>query len=106
MATPTPKAKTRTYYGEYTLKHWIDLILSKNIILPKYQRSFVWEPNDVKKLMYSLDRGSFVPSITIAYDSESNTILDGQQRLTSLLLACLNRYPAKDSLLGLGRPLL
>jgi hypothetical protein len=96
MATPTPKAKTRTYYGEYTLKHWIDLILSKNIILPKYQRSFVWEPNDVKKLMYSLDRGSFVPSITIAYDSGSNTILDGQQRLTSLLLACLNRYPAKD----------
>ena len=96
MATPTPKAKTRTYYGEYTLKHWIDLILSKNIILPKYQRSFVWEPNDVKKLMYSLDRGSFVPSITIAYDSESNTILDGQQRLTSLLLACLDRYPAKD----------
>lgn len=96
MATPTPKAKTRTYYGEYTLKHWIDLILSKNIILPKYQRSFVWEPNDVKKLMYSLDRGSFVPSITIAYDSGSNTILDGQQRLTSLLLACLNRYPVKD----------
>lgn len=97
MATPTPKAKTRTYYGEYTLQHWIDLILSKNIILPEYQRSFVWEPNDVKKLMYSLDRGFFVPSITIAYDSGSNTILDGQQRLTSLLLACLNRYPAKDN---------
>jgi Protein of unknown function DUF262. len=100
MPTSTAKAKTRTYYGEYTLKHWIDLILSKNIILPRYQRSFVWEPNDVKKLMYSLDRGSFVPSITIAYDSGSNTILDGQQRLTSLLLACLNRYPVKDHFLN------
>lgn len=94
MAITTPK--TRTYYGEYTLEHWINLILSKNIVLPEYQRSFVWEPSDVKKLMYSLDRGSFVPSITIAYDSGSNTILDGQQRLTSLLLACLNGYPVKD----------
>ena len=30
--------KNKIYYGEYTLKHWIDLILTGNIILPKYQR--------------------------------------------------------------------
>lgn len=35
--------KNKVYYGEYTLKHWIDLILTENIILPKYQRFFVWD---------------------------------------------------------------
>lgn len=95
MAITTPK--TRTYYGEYTLKHWIDLILSGNIVLPDYQRSFAWDEGDVKKLISSLSRGAFVPPITIAHDSGTNTILDGQQRLTSLLLTCLNCFPRKDA---------
>lgn len=95
MAITTPK--TRTYYGEYTLKHWIDLMLSGNIVLPEYQRSFAWDEGDVKKLISSLSRGAFVPPITIAHDSGANTILDGQQRLTSLLLTCLNCFPKKDA---------
>ena len=28
-------SKNKVYYGEYTLKHWIDLILSNNIVLPE-----------------------------------------------------------------------
>ena len=95
---PISESKTRTYYGEYTLKHWIDLLLSGNIVLPEYQRSFAWDEGDVKKLISALSRGAFVPPITIAHDSGINTILDGQQRLTSLLLACLNRYPIKEAI--------
>ena len=79
---------TRVYYGEYTLKHWIELMLKKNIILPKYQRSFVWEENDVQRLIQSLENGQFVQPITIAYANEGNIILDGQQRLTSILAIC------------------
>lgn len=37
------RMENKVYYGEYSLKHWIDLILSKNIELPEYQRYFVWE---------------------------------------------------------------
>ena len=29
---------TRVYYGEYSLSHWIELVLTQNIILPEYQR--------------------------------------------------------------------
>ena len=97
MATPTPKAKTRTYYGEYTLKHWIDLILSKNIILPKYQRSFAWKDDKIKRFILSLYRGEYVPPVIIAAGQENeeraNLILDGQQRLTSILLAALKCVP-------------
>ena len=32
----------RTYYGEYSLAYWIQMILKRNIVLPEYQRTFVW----------------------------------------------------------------
>lgn len=39
--------ENKIYYGEYTLKHWIKLILNGNIILPEYQRHFVWRERDL-----------------------------------------------------------
>lgn len=93
-------SKNKVYYGEYTLKHWIDLILSKNIILPEYQRLFVWDKNKVIKLIDSFSKDCFVPPVTIgSYKKDSkqlNLIIDGQQRLTSLLLAYLSIYPKED----------
>jgi hypothetical protein len=83
----------RVYYGEYSLKHWIDLILKKNIILPKYQRYFVWNAEDVKKLIEAFKDKLFVPPVTIGAYENQNLILDGQQRLTSILLAYLGLYP-------------
>lgn len=92
--------KTRVYYGEYTLRHWLNLMLTRNIDLPDYQRSFVWGENDVKRMMESLEFGQFVPPVTIAHfndgNESKNLILDGQQRLTSLLLAYLGRMPIKE----------
>ncbi len=92
----------RIYYGEYTLKHWIDLMLKKNIVLPPYQRSFVWDENAVFRFVKSLKEHQFIPPVTIAHfttDEQVNTnyILDGQQRLTSILLAFLGYYPNKEN---------
>lgn len=83
----------RIYYDEYTLKYWIDLIFKGNIILPEYQRTFVWEKGEVIKLMLSLKNDFFVPPITIGFYNGQNLIIDGQQRITSLLLAFLKIYP-------------
>jgi hypothetical protein len=100
MATSTAKAKTRTYYGEYTLKHWIDLILSKDIILPDYQRSFAWKEDKIKRFILSLHEREYVPPVIIAAGQENgksvNLILDGQQRLTSILLAALKCVPNRE----------
>lgn len=89
----------KVYYGEYTLKHWIKLMLTGCIILPDYQRHFVWQERDVKRLILSLKEGQFVQPVTIAlYDdgiNKHNLIIDGQQRLTSLLLAYLGFFPDK-----------
>ena len=92
--------KTKVYYGEYSLRHWLDLMLSRNIVLPEYQRYFVWEEPDVIRLMESLESGQFVMPVTIAHYKASkenkNLILDGQQRLTSILLAFLGFMPIKN----------
>lgn len=94
--------ENRIYYGEYSLKHWIDMILKKKISLPEYQRSFVWSDKAVNRFIKSLKEKQFIPPVTIAHykiendDAETNYILDGQQRLTSLLLATINSFPDKN----------
>lgn len=91
--------ENKVYYGEYTLKHWINMMLTGNIVLPDYQRHFVWREKDVKRLLQSLSDGQFVQPVTIALyndgTTKQNLILDGQQRLTSLLLAYLGYFPNK-----------
>ena len=57
---------TRVYYGEYSLSHWIELVLTRNIILPEYQRSFVWFPKDVKSMVKSFKKHQYVQPVTIA----------------------------------------
>lgn len=89
--------KNKVFYGEYSLKHWINLLLTGNIILPKYQRSFVWEKQNVIKLIESIADEHFIPSVTIGSYENRNLIIDGQQRLTSILLAYLGIYPNKES---------
>ena len=91
--------ENRVYYGEYSLSHWIKLILKENIKLPKYQRGFVWEENKVKELIEALKKKQFVPPVTIGAfrkdNEKENYILDGQQRLTSILLAYFDIFPNK-----------
>lgn len=90
---------SRTYYGEYSLEHWIKLMCTKNIGLPQYQRSFVWDEKDVKRLISSMKDGQFVQPVTIALNCNSddsgykNLILDGQQRLSAILLAYYGVFP-------------
>lgn len=96
--------ESRVYYGEYSLKHWINLLLKRNIVLPDYQRSFVWDEKDIRRLIKSLGEGQFVQPVTIANynceDKEQNLLLDGQQRLTSILLSYLGYIPDKEKFLS------
>lgn len=89
----------RVFYGEYSLEHWIDLILKQNVILPDYQRYFVWNEKKVVTLIDTFKKKQFVPPVTIGAfkigTTNQNLLLDGQQRLTSILLAYLGLYPDK-----------
>ena len=77
----------KVYYGEYSLKRWLDLILNGNITLPPYQRYFVWQESQVLKLIKSIKNGYYLPAVTIGNsknpltNKKENMVLDGQQRL-------------------------
>lgn len=81
-------------------------MLKKNIGLPQYQRSFVWGERDVKRLISSMKDGQFVQPVTIALNRDSddsgykNLILDGQQRLSAVLLAFLRLFPKCSQSIG------
>lgn len=93
----------KVYYGEYTLKHWIELLIKKDLVLPPYQRSFVWSESQVKGFIEGLQTDVFVPPVTIGVcnigGENHNLILDGQQRLSSILLSYFGVYPKKDAFL-------
>lgn len=90
----------KIYYGEYSLAYWIELILTKQLVLPPYQRYFVWSKEKLKTLVDSIINNRFVPPVTIGSfikdGKRINYIIDGQQRLTSILLAYLNRFPNRE----------
>ena len=75
-------------------------MLTKKIVLPRYQRHFVWNITDVKEMIESLKEKRFVPPVTIGSfnkdEKKQNLIIDGQQRLTSILLAYLGIFPDKE----------
>lgn len=69
----------KVYYGEYSLKHWIDLMLSGNITLPEYQRSFVWKESAVKDFIKAIGKKEFVPPVILGnFEDKNNYIIDGQ----------------------------
>lgn len=91
----------KIFYGEYTLYHWIELLLQRNIVLPDYQRSIAWKKELVENFLKKLKGGIFVPPVIIgslehSVSNNQNIILDGQQRLTSILLGYLGIYPKED----------
>jgi uncharacterized protein with ParB-like and HNH nuclease domain len=94
----------KVYYGEYSLKHWIELMLKGNIMLPWYQRSFVWGKGQIEQLVETLNNNQFIPPVIIGAVRENgewkNYILDGQQRLTSILFAKINKYIDKKEYLS------
>lgn len=93
--------------------HWVEMILSNDIVLPDYQRSFVWHDKDIKRMLKSISEDQFIQPVTIAlYPANANSpkrnlIIDGQQRLTTVLLAYIGYMPdlskfAKDDTLATG----
>lgn len=92
--------RNRVYFGSYTLEHWLKLLRTRDIILPEYQRHFVWEKSRMSKLADAIKNDLFIPPITIGSFNNNgkteNLIIDGQQRLTSILLAYLGLFPQKE----------
>lgn len=65
-------SNNKVYYGEYSLKRWIELILKGGIVLPPYQRFFVWKEEQTVKLLKSIKDYNYLPAVTIGIGKSRN----------------------------------
>jgi hypothetical protein len=67
------------------------------IILPPFQRNYVWDQKRASKLIESLILGLPVPQIFL-YEKSKNSflVIDGQQRLLTIYYFIKNRFPNAD----------
>lgn len=54
--------KNRVHYGEFTLDYWLEQLISGGIVLPEYQRSFVWTKEQIINFIKSIGKDEFIPA--------------------------------------------
>lgn len=89
-----------SYPSDYTLKGLVEMFHSKDIIIPDYQRGYVWSIKQASLLIESFLIGLPVPPIFLYIDDDNkNLVIDGQQRLLSIVYF-FEGYFGKESITG------
>jgi len=85
--TVSPIQYDITSYGaDYDVEGLVNRLRRGDIIIPPFQRNYVWKQPEASRFIESLLLGLPVPGIFLAREPEENKLLviDGQQRLKSL----------------------
>ncbi len=80
------KYSITSYGADYPVDGLVKRISMRDIIIPKFQRGYVWSLKEASRFVESLLLGLPVPSIFLSKEPETQKLLviDGQQRLLSL----------------------
>lgn len=75
-----------TYPADFTLEVLVDKFQKGQILIPKFQRKFVWSQVQASKLIESFLLGLPVPAIFLYTDpvTSKSLVVDGQQRLKTV----------------------
>ncbi len=74
-----------SYPSDFTLAVLYDQWKSKEIIVPDYQRGYVWRIEQASKLIESFLVGLPIPQVFLYVDDDHKLlVIDGQQRITSI----------------------
>lgn len=76
-----------SYGADYDVEGLVKRLKRGDIFIPPFQRDYVWNQAEASRLIESLLLGLPVPGVFLAKDNESSklSVIDGQQRLKSLL---------------------
>lgn len=83
--------------NDFNLLTIFNFIESGSVIIPGFQRHYIWDIKRASKLIESLILGLPVPQIYL-YEESRNVflVIDGQQRLMSIYYFMKQRFPRKD----------
>lgn len=100
-----PVVYTVTAYGaDYPVDALVSRITQEDIVVPEFQRGFIWPRSRIDRFVESLLLGLPVPGIFLANEPETNRlmVIDGQQRLMTLWSFYRGRLRGKEFTLGKG----
>lgn len=80
------KYEITSFGADYDVDGLVKRIRRNDIVIPDFQRGYVWTQSEASRFIESLLLGLPVPGIFLAKDSDSGElqVIDGQQRLKSL----------------------
>jgi hypothetical protein len=75
-----------TYPSDYTLSGILELFKAHDLIIPDFQREFVWSQKQSSLLIESFLMGLPVPPVFLYIDENNKSlVIDGQQRILSVI---------------------
>ncbi len=84
-----PSYDIRAYPADYTLEVLVDKWRKGQIVIPSFQRQFVWSQRQASKLIDSFLMGLPIPPVYLFLDRNSTSydllVVDGQQRIKSIV---------------------
>ena len=82
------------YPADFTLKGYLDKDDSGQLVIPPFQRSYVWDQVKASKLIESFLLGLPVPGVFLYKERETNKlqVIDGQQRILSAIRYFRNEF--------------
>lgn len=86
-----------SYPADITLKGYLDKWDKKQLIIPEFQRNYVWDQTKASKLIESFLLGLPVPGVFLYKDRSTNklAVIDGQQRIMSAIRFFKNEFDEK-----------
>ena len=89
--------KISYYPADLTLKGYLDKWRADQLIIPPFQRSYVWDQVKASKLIESFLLGLPVPGVFLYKERETNKlqVIDGQQRILSAVRFFKNEFEEK-----------
>ncbi len=89
--------KISYYPADLTLKGYLEKSNNKQLVIPPFQRSFVWDQVKASKLIESFLLGLPVPGVFLYKERDTNKlqVIDGQQRILSAVRFFKNDFDDK-----------
>ncbi|HUA66965.1 MAG TPA: DUF262 domain-containing protein [Candidatus Saccharimonadales bacterium] len=83
---PVVRYEITSYGADYDVAGFVARLERNDIVVPPFQRDYVWRITEASRFIESLLLGLPVPGVFLAKDPDSNRLLviDGQQRLKTL----------------------
>ncbi|MEY8213475.1 MAG: DUF262 domain-containing protein [Colwellia sp.] len=90
--------------NDFNIKTLFDFTESGALVIPGFQRSYVWDIKRASKLIESILLGLPIPQIFLYEESRNRfLVIDGQQRLMTIYYFIKQRFPRKEKRVELRR---